>query len=269
LYAPVKLETFMKHVLSAFVLTALMGAPAAAETSPHTVTGNVALASDYVFRGISQTGGDPAIQGGLDYTHRSGVYLGTWGSNVGWIEDFQGYASGNIELDLYGGLRGTFGATDVSYDVGVIGYFYPGKANGAVDANTTEAYAAFGWKGVTVKYFYSLGGETFGFANSRGSGYLDVSVGVPLGETGLTLGAHWGRFSFDNNGAQDYDDWKLSAAYDLGRLSGTLSGVTLGVAWSDTDTAGGDGTGFSAPWTDANGQDLGAGTAIVWISKAL
>lgn len=259
----------MKQTVPVFVLTALLGTPAAAETGPHAVTGNVALTSDYVFRGISQTGGNPALQGGLDYTHRSGFYLGTWGSNVGWIEDFQAYASGNVELDLYGGFRGTLGATGVDYDLGVIGYFYPGEANGAVDADTTEAYAALGWKWFTVKYAYSLSDETFGFANSAGSGYLDISASVPVGETGLTLGAHWGRFSFDNNAAQDCDDWKLSVAYDLGGLSDTLSGVTLGVAWSDTDTADGNGTGFSAPWTDTNGQDLGAGTAIVWISKAL
>lgn len=259
----------MKQTVPVFVLSALMATPAAAETGPHAVTGNVALTSDYVFRGISQTGGDAALQGGLDYTHRGGFYLGTWGSNVGWIEDFQGYASGNVELDLYGGLRGSFGATGVGYDVGVIGYFYTGEANGAVEADTTEAYVALGWKWFTVKYSCSLSDETFGFTNAGGSGYLDISASVPVGETGLTLGAHWGRFSFDNNAAQDYDDWKLSVAYDMGRLSDTLSGVTLGVAWSDTDTAGGDGTGFSAPWTDMNGQDLGAGTAVVWISKAL
>jgi uncharacterized protein (TIGR02001 family) len=259
----------MRHVIAVFVLTALSNPPVAAETGPHALTGNVALSSDYVFRGISQTGGKAALQGGLDYAHRSGFYLGTWGSNVGWIEDFQNYASGNVELDLYGGWRGAFGATGVGYDVGVSGYFYPGAANGAVKANTTEAYAALAWKGFTVKYSRSLGGETFGFAHSRGSGYLDVSASVPVGATGLALDAHWGRFSFAGNAAQDYDDWKLGVAYDLGRLGSVASGVTVGAAWSGTDTAGGDGSGFSAPWTDVNGRDLGAGTAIVWISKAI
>lgn len=264
----------MNPLAHALALVGLVGVSAHAmaadePASPHSLSGNVSIASDYIFRGISQTGGDAAIQGGLDYTHSSGLYVGTWGSNVGWIEDYQGYQSGNIELDLYGGFRGGFGESGVTYDVGAIGYFYPGDANGAIDADTTELYAALGWKWFTVKYSYSISDETFGFANSDGSGYLDISASLPVGETGLTLGAHWGTFSFENNGNQDYDDWKISAAYDMGKLGKVLSGVTVGVAYSDTDTASGNGTAFSAPWTDANGQDLGEGTAFVWISKAL
>lgn len=254
----------MKKIVSALALSALVGAPAIvmAEDSPHSLSGNVSMTSDYLFRGISQTGGDGAIQGGLDYTHASGIYLGTWGSNVGWIEDYQGYASGNVEFDLYGGYRGGIGDTGLNYDLGIIGYFYPGEKAGAVDADTTELYAALGWKWFTVKYSYSISDETFGFANSDGSDYLDLSASLPVGETGLTVGAHWGTFSFDNNGAQDYDDWKLSATYDMGKLSGVMSGVTLGVAYSDTDAD-------RAVWTDANNQYLGDSTTYVWISKAL
>lgn len=265
----------MKKIVSALMLTGLIPAAAiAAEASPHTLTGNVSLTSDYLFRGISQTGGDAAIQGGLDYSHASGVYLGTWASNVGWIEDYQGYNSGNIEIDLYGGYRGTAGP--VSYDVGLIGYFYPGdRPAGLTKGDTTEAYVALGWKWFTVKYSYALSDTVFGFGkptgafDADGSNYLDISASLPVGETGLTLGAHWGTFNFENYSAQDYDDWKVSATYDLGKLSGVMSGVTLGVAYSDTNVDGGNGTAFSAPWTDANGKDLGEGTAFVWISKAL
>ena len=113
-----------------------------------------------------------------------------------------------------------------------------------------------------MKYSYSISDETFGFANSDGSDYLDLSASLPVGETGLTLGAHWGTFSFENNGAQDYDDWKLSATYDMSKLSGLMSGVSVGVAYSDSDAD-------SAVWTDANGQYLGDSTTYVWISKAL
>ena len=98
----------MKKLAYALVLTGLVAAPTLAmaeEESPHSLSANVTLTSDYIFRGISQTGGDPAIQGGLDYSHKSGFYLGTWASNVGWIEDFQGYESGNMEIDLYGGFH--------------------------------------------------------------------------------------------------------------------------------------------------------------------
>ncbi|HQS98698.1 MAG: hypothetical protein B7Y26_05750 [Hydrogenophilales bacterium 16-64-46] len=252
----------MKKIVSALMLAGLVGTPAVvmAEDSPHTLSGNVTLTSDYVFRGISQTGGDPAIQGGLDYTHASGIYLGTWASNVGWIEDYQGYASGNMEIDLYGGYRGALGP--VSYDVGIIGYFYPGDEAGAVTGDTTELYVGMGWKWFSAKYSYSISDETFGFANSDGSDYLEINASYPVGESGLTLGAHWGTFSFENNGAQDYDDWKISATYDMGKLSGLMSGVTLGVAYTDTDAD-------SAVWTDLNNQFLGEDTGMIWISKAL
>lgn len=251
-----------------YLLMLTLGAPLAAmaaEESPHTLTANVSLASDYVFRGISQTGGDPAIQGGFDYSHSSGIYIGTWGSNVGWIEDYQGYGSGNIELDLYGGYRNSIGDTGITYDVGVIGYFYPGKKSGGLvvnptDANTTELYAALGWKWFTVKYSYGISDEIFGFANADGSSYLDISASLPIGETGLTVGAHWGTFEFENNPNQDYDDWKVSLAYDMGKLSGKFSGMTLGVMYTDTDAK-------KAFWTDFNNEYLGDGTTTVWISK--
>src|SRR5574340_378674 len=103
----------MKKLVHALALTGLVGLPTLAmaeEESPHKLSANVGMTSDYIFRGISQTGGDPAVQGGLDYTHSSGFYLGTWGSNVGWIEDYQGYGSGNVEIDLYGAwFRRRFG----------------------------------------------------------------------------------------------------------------------------------------------------------------
>jgi uncharacterized protein (TIGR02001 family) len=256
-----------------YLLMLTLGVPMAAkaaEESPHSLSANVGLFSNYVFRGISQTGGEPAIQGGLDYAHSSGFYLGTWGSNVGWIEDYQRYGSGNLEIDLYGGYRNGIGDTGVTYDVGAIQYFYPGERYStitsatAVKADTTEIYAALGWKWFTVKYSYGISDEIFGFSNADGSSYLDISASFPLGETGLTLGAHWGTFEFENNSGQDYDDWKVSIAYDMGKLSNTFSGLTLGVAYTDTDTQEGPG----APWRDINSQDLGEGATTVWISKA-
>lgn len=255
----------MKKLARVLILAGLLGVPALAaaaeEGGPHSLGANVGITSNYLFRGISQTGGDAAIQGGLDYTHRSGFYIGTWGSNVGWIEDYQGYASGNLELDLYGGFRGNIGATDFTYDIGAIQYFYPGERAGKTDADTTELYAGLGWKWFSLKYSYAISDEVFGFADADGSNYLDVSVNVPLGETGLTAGAHWGTFNFENNGAQDYDDWKVSLAYDVGKLSNVAAGVTVGVMYTDTDAD-------SAVWTDANGEFLGKDTTTVWISKA-
>lgn len=253
----------MKLKTLTLFLMAASGAPLAAQAadSPHSLSANVSLASDYIFRGISQTGGDPAVQGGIDYAHSSGFYLGTWGSNVGWIEDFQGYESGNLEIDLYAGFRNSIGNTDFNYDLGAIRYFYPGKRAGAVDADTTEVYAALGWKWFTAKYSYSISDGTFGFADAKGSSYLDLAASVPIGETGLTAGAHWGRFSFDNNGQADYDDWKVSLAYDMGKLGQPMSGVTVGVMYTDTNAK-------KSVWTDANGTYLGENTTTFWITKA-
>ncbi|MHB1213838.1 MAG: TorF family putative porin [Thiobacillus sp.] len=257
----------MKKLAYALVLTGLVAVPTfamAAEESPHSLSANVSLTSDYLFRGISQTGGDPAIQGGLDYSHSSGFYLGTWGSNVGWIEDFQGYDRGNMEIDVYGGFRNGIANTDFTYDLGAIQYYYPGDKNGAVNADTTEVYGAVGWKWFTAKYSYYVSDEVFGFANADGSDYWDLSASVPIGETGLTAGAHWGTFSFDNNSAQDYDDWKVSLAYDMGKLTNVAEGVTVGVMYTDTNAD-------KAAWTEtltANPKFLGKSATTVWVSKA-
>lgn len=248
------------------VMAAMVSLPALAEDSPHSFTANVGLTSDYLFRGISQTGHDPAIQGGFDYAHASGFYLGTWGSNVGWIEDFQGYNSGNLELDLYGGFRNSIGDTGISYDMGAIEYYYPGdRPSGTTNANTTEVYAGLGWKWFTAKYSYTVSSGSFGFANADGSNYLDISASVPLGETGLTAGAHWGTFNFENNSAFDYEDWKISLTYDMGKLGAKLSGMTLGVAYSDTNAD--PGTVANRVWTDANGEFLGDSRGLVWVTK--
>lgn len=256
----------MKKRARACVLTGLLGASAFAmaeePASPHVLSANIGLASNYVFRGISQTGGEPAIQGGIDYSHRSGVYLGAWGSNVGWLTAFQGYQSGSMELDVYGGYRNAIGP--VSYDVGAIRYLYPGSKNGGglPGAWTTEAYVSAGWKGLTARYAYSLSDAVFGVGpNADGSGYLDISGSLPVGETGLTLGAHWGTFTFRNVGAADYDDWKVSAAYDLGKLGKLGDGVTLGVAYTDTNAD-------RRFWTQGNGEYLGKGTTTVSVSRA-
>ena len=103
----------MKKLLRALVLTGLVAAPTlamAAEkpVSPHSLSGNISLTSDYVFRGVSQTQNGPAIQGGIDYAHASGFYAGTWASNVDWVSlGFKNNSS--MEIDLYGGYKGSLG----------------------------------------------------------------------------------------------------------------------------------------------------------------
>jgi uncharacterized protein (TIGR02001 family) len=262
----------MKKLVHALVLTGLVSAPALAiaEDSPHSISANVSLTSDYVFRGISQTGGDPAIQGGFDYAHSSGFYAGTWASNVGWIEDFQGYGRGNMEIDFYAGFGGSMG--DFTYDVGGIYYYYPGERyNAAFDftppsANTTEVYVSGGWKWFTVKYSYYLSDDVFGIA-SDGGDYWDISASYPVGETGLTLDAHWGTFGFDKVGEADYDDWSIGASYDMGKLGKLGDGVTVAVKYTDTNADKVFWSDFPE-LTNGSSQYLGDNAFIFSVSKS-
>ncbi len=75
---------------------------ASASIAQAEITGNASVVSDYNWRGITQTAGDPAIQGGIDYAHESGFYAGAWGSNV----DFGDCCDENLETDLYFGWSG-------------------------------------------------------------------------------------------------------------------------------------------------------------------
>ena len=171
--------------------------------------------SDYRYRGISQSRLQPALQGGADYTDKSGFYVGTWASTINWIKD-SGASDGPIELDIYGGYKASVG--DITYDIGVLRYEYVGnklgKVKGFVDANTTEAYGALTYGVFTAKYSYSLG-DTFGNINSKGSTYLDLNATFDMGG-GFTLTPHVGRQVIKNNVGFSYTDYTLTLAKDLG-----------------------------------------------------
>lgn len=264
--------------LSLLVL-ATLGAPfvaQAAETSPHSFTANVGLYSQYVFRGLTQTDGNPAIQGGFDYTHANGFYAGVWGSNISWLTDANYYKSGgSAEIDTYGGYRHSFG--DIGIDVGYLRYWYPGDtAPGIAEADTDELYVGASWKWFTVKYSYSLG-DTFGVRDAQGTYYLDISASVPVGETGLTLGAHYGMQEYsgsdkalpagmDNDDAFSYNDWKISATYDLGKLTDKLASTTFGVAYTDTSSASNFGYG-SVKQGGVYPSNIADSQVTVWVQK--
>lgn len=191
-----------------------------APASPHTLTANVGVFSQYIYRGITQTKENPALQGGIDYSHASGFYLGTWGSNISWLED-AGVATGaSLELDIYGGYRGSAGS--LGYDVGLLQYWYPGDyVAGVTKPNTTEVYGALSYGYVTGKLSMVVSDGLFGVDDERGSWYLDLAANVPLSE-GLTLNAHVGRQEYDAANAS-YTDWKLGLTKDLGNgWSGTV-----------------------------------------------
>lgn len=239
--------------------------------SAHTVTSNVSLVSDYLYRGISQTGQKPAIQGGFDYAHASGFYAGAWGSSISWISDTytatggtSGANNAGLELDTYFGFKNSF-ATDFTYDVGFLRYNYPGSyAPGATKADTDEIYGLIGYKWVTAKYSYSLG-DTFGVPDARGTGYFDLSASYALSDTGVTLGAHVGRQHYKGSSAAyiaaggpsaSYTDYKLSVTKDF-------SGYVLGLAYSDTNANGGAGQFYNVL-----GKDLGRDTVVLSLSRS-
>ncbi len=239
----------MKTLVHSLVLCGLVSGAAAtlAEDGPHTITANVGLFSQYIFRGMTQTDEDPALQGGIDYAHASGCYLGLWGSNVSWLTDSGAYGSGDLEADIYGGIRGPIGESRFTYDAGIVRIWYPGDVNpGFVDANTTELYGALGWKWLGVKLSCSPG-DTFGFADAAGSYYADLFANVPLGKSGLTLGLHCGTQQFQGSANDDYSyiDWKVSLTYDLGKTTDVLKGTSLCVAYTGNDAD-------DASWGHAN-----------------
>jgi len=218
----------------------LVSSPAfAADASPHTFTGNVTLASEYLYRGIAQTRGKPAIQGGFDYAHASGLYAGVWGSNISWISDgvngLAGSTSSSLEVDVYGGYKGTAG--DLGYDLGVLTYNYPGTGKTAggtiLDQDTTELYGALSWKFLTLKYSHSTT-ALFGWAKTgttldktTGSGYLELNAAYDLGN-GWGINGHVGHQKVNGYGDASYSDYKVGATKDLG------FGV-VGLAYSTTN----------------------------------
>ncbi|WP_459668915.1 TorF family putative porin, partial [Achromobacter xylosoxidans] len=92
---------------------------ATADAPEYTLTANVTLASQYRYRGLMQTNNKPAIQGGFDFTHASGLYLGNWNSSVSWLNDGNSDVSAPVEMDFYGGYKGNL-APDVPFDLGVL-----------------------------------------------------------------------------------------------------------------------------------------------------
>jgi uncharacterized protein (TIGR02001 family) len=212
-------------LLSTLALSTAAFAQTKAPEPDYTLSFNAGVVSDYRYRGISQSRMDPAVQGGLDFAHKSGFYLGAWGSTIKWIKD-SGIATtkGGVELDLYGGYKGEL-AKGLAYDVGVLRYEYVnnnlGAAPGYANANTTEIYGALTSGVLTAKYSRSLT-NLFGNINSKGSQYLDLSATFDLGN-GWSLTPHVGRQLVNNSPALHYTDYSLTAAKDLGKgLSASL-----------------------------------------------
>ena len=251
--------------------TAAPAAPAAAAADPGPLTANVSLTSDYRYRGISQSNLQPAIQGGFDYAHSSGFYIGNWNSSISWISDAAS-ASGNsasapIEMDFYAGYKYEW-SKGFTADVGILQYYFPtsGATGFTTNPNTTELYAAqnFTFDSVTGYLKFSYAATTlFGFSNSAGSNYTDLTVNYDTGVWGLTLNAHAGYqyvagtasgASVSNDSLFSYTDWKLGVTKDFG------SGLTLGVAYLGTNAKKG-------AYVNSQGKALGGDTVLATLTK--
>ena len=227
----------MKKILVPTLMAAAIGSltsVAQAAEPESTLAFNAGVVSDYRYRGISQSRLEPALQGGVDYTDKSGFYVGAWGSTIKWIKDAGTIASvagvkGPVELDLYGGYKGAVG--DVSYDVGFLRYEYVGnnyKDVTGVNANTNEIYGAVTYGPFTAKYSHAIS-ELFGIPDSKNSYYVDLSAAFDLGE-GYSLVPHVGyqkvKGIYDVDAS--YTDYALTLAKDLGNglsVTGALVGT--------------------------------------------
>jgi uncharacterized protein (TIGR02001 family) len=243
-----------KTKLLVVALGAAFALPALAEDAPAAspLSFNIGVVSDYVFRGLTQTTHNPAIQAGVDYAHSSGLYVGAWASNISWIKDSgavkaSSASSPSTELDTYGGYKGTI-ATDLTYDVGAIRYNYlandyvPSTATtGYINADTAEAYLGVGYKIVSLKYSYGLLGGFLAVPDAVGTNYIDLSVAYPVGDSGYTIGAHAGKQTYkgsfiSNTGVYKGNttvdpscaDYKLSVSKDF-------SGYVVGLNYTGTD----------------------------------
>jgi uncharacterized protein (TIGR02001 family) len=213
--------------------------------SPHTFKANVSFVSDYRFRGISQTMRQPAVQGGFDYAHESGFYLGTWASNVDGTTHF--YNNTSMEWDFYGGYKGkpfACSLPDLIYNVGVLYYYYPGgkaSVSSYVPYNTAEWYIELAYKWLSVKYWQSFT-NYFGVesdnppfnweknrpdrpnGSSKGSSYIEANATFDLLDQvcfrnfqggKLNLLVHIGHVTVRHYEHLSYTDWRATLTQEF------------------------------------------------------
>lgn len=240
----------MERGIKKFIVLAVLAVSGTALADEHTITGNVGFTSDYTFRGISQNFRNPALQGGFDYAHASGLFAGTWASNVSGNQ----YTNASMEWDMYGGYNGKVN-DDLGYSVAVTSVFYPGGKTAVTSPNkkwdTTELSAGVTFKGVNVKYSYALT-DWFGIASaanggfeptmwangattadaganlsSKGSGYLEINYGYTFAED-VTLSLHAGHQTIQNFSLLSYTDYKVG-------LSKPFAGFNTGLTYTTTN----------------------------------
>jgi uncharacterized protein (TIGR02001 family) len=270
------MKTIKKTALSAVAATLLSGlavqsafAADAPEVSP--ISANVTVVNEYRYRGIAQSNFLPAIQGGFDYAHDSGLYIGNWNSSISWVSDASNNVSAPIEMDFYAGFKKDLIAEGFASDFGVLTYYYP-MSGGTVyspSPNTTELYAAqnftFGPVNGFAKFSYAVT-NLFGFADSTGTNYSDLTLNYETGIWGITANAHIGYQAFvgntttagvSNDSLYSYTDWKIGLTKDLG------AGLSISAAYIDTNAKK---AGYTNPKNSS--KNNGGATGIVSLTKA-
>ena len=262
---------FLLAVLATSAVARAQDAPPTA-TSRYAITGNVAVTSDYMFRGLTQTWGGPAIQGGGDLTMTNGFAAGFWASSI----SGKSYPGAALELDLYASF-GTAFNDEWSWRAGLYGYVYP---NGNLDDvglpsrsfNTVEANAALTWKWLTLKYNYSLT-DYFAIdteqgydADSKGTGYLQLDAAIPFNDQ-WSLALHAAHTDIPArlvaalaNGANNpsYSDFAATLKWQFATHWNTSFGVTYATNH--------DFYGNTASFSDANDtRDVGGTRGFVML----
>ena len=232
----------MKKLGTVLLAAALLAAalPAAAEEkekgafSASHFSATATLATDYVFRGISQTSENPAIQGSLNYSHPLGFYLGVWCSNV-----YHTVSDGGLELDYGGGWAKTFGDFDV--DLGGVYYHYPSHGM-EPEANYFETHVGVSYKmsgGAVEPIFKVYWNWSPDYYGEDGNGnYVNGSVSLALpynlsvsGEIGYQdvegdkLTGNGG--GLDGKSGYDYWHWRIGVGYGI-------LGFDLDLSYHDT-----------------------------------
>jgi uncharacterized protein (TIGR02001 family) len=269
-------------------------------TSP--IAANVTIVNDYRYRGISQSNFKPAIQGGFDYAHESGFYIGNWNSSISWISDAYGQngsvggngsagrqVSSQIEMDFYAGIKKELIGAGFSSDLGILQYYYPTSGipnTGGLTANpnTTEVYLAqnftFGPLTGFGKVSYAVS-TLFGTVNSTGSYYPDLTMNYDTGIWGLALNGHIGyQYVAGNQPASNINPTNYvgtsianvsnSTLYSytdwkLGVTKDFGGGLSGSIAYVGTNAATYQG-GYS--YSSPTGKNLGKSTGLISLTKA-
>ncbi len=207
--------------------SALVATPAFAQDeaeSDFTISGNASVVSEYRFRGVDLSGGDIAIQGGIDLGHSSGFYVGTWGSSLD--EDTVGY--GHTELDIYGGWTGEI-AEGITADVGLVYYAYPNAGAGSFDYIEVKAALGFAVGPVSgkVSVFYAPDQSSIGDDDNI---YASLDLGASIPGTPISLSGHVGM---NNGDFLSYTDDKTAWDWSIGASVALHEKLTLGVSYVD------------------------------------